>query len=479
MQFIKQHKKAFLIGTVLYALTFFLIVWSANLDRINLWLGSVFVVFRPVIIGLALAYLCNPFFRFYERRMLAGIKSHPLRRTVALTLTYLTLFSIVAVLLLLILPQLIDSVRGFLENLDSYLANAVDEWNQAAHWLNARLPKNDLGEGLIPMLQRGNTESITESILKFFRLEELQILDLLSPGMIGSIFDVASNLFLIAADVLFGLFISLYLLASKEKRYAQIMRARRAFLSDGVNAALTKICTTADRSFGSFFKGKLIDSAIIGVLTYIIISIFNVPYAILIAAIVAITDIIPVVGPFIGVLPASVIIVLTDPPKIIPFILAILVIQQIDGNIIAPKILGEHTGVSSLCVIVAITVMGSLWGFVGMLLGVPIFATVLELGSAYLDNRLRKKGLPVETRYYSSEHPDELAGSDAPAQQEAAHPTSRRHGMAKESLSPEEKQQLRAYALAHRSQLFSEDADAVLEQYAPTEHEKNSTDANA
>jgi hypothetical protein len=133
------------------------------------------------------------------------------------------------------------------------------------------------------------------------------------------------------------------------------------------------------------------------------ISIFQVPYAILIAAVVAVTDIIPVVGPFIGIVPAAVIILLTDPPKLIPFLLIILLIQQVEGNIISPKILGEQTGISSLCVIIAISVMGAIWGFAGMILGVPLFATVIELISDYLDGRLRKKGLPVQTEYYATD----------------------------------------------------------------------------
>ena len=174
------------------------------------------------------------------------------------------------------------------------------------------------------------------------------------------------------------------------------MRLRRALFSDEANAQITRFCGIADRSFGGFLEGKLIDSAIIGVLVYIALSIFKVPYAILIATIVGITDIVPVVGPFIGVIPSAVIILLTDPIKVIPFLLCILIVQQIDGNIIAPKILGENTGVSSLCVMIAITVMGAIWGLAGMVLGVPLFATVIELTNEFLNKRLQDKGLSTE-----------------------------------------------------------------------------------
>ncbi len=120
----------------------------------------------------------------------------------------------------------------------------------------------------------------------------------------------------------------------------------------------------------------------------------------LIAVVVGVTDIVPVIGPFIGVVPTALLILLTDPVKVIFYILAILIIQQVDGNIIAPKILGDNTGVSSLCVMIAIIVMGSLWGLVGMLVGVPLFATVLELLKIWISRRLSEKGLPDEVESY-------------------------------------------------------------------------------
>jgi len=175
---------------------------------------------------------------------------------------------------------------------------------------------------------------------------------------------------------------------------------RRAVFGDTLNRKITDICEVADRSFGGFLRGKLLDSTIVGVLVYIIISIMQVPYAVLIAVIIGITDIVPVIGPFIGVIPSAVIIFLTDPIKVIPFLLCILIVQQFDGNIMAPKILGDNTGVSSLCVMIAITIMGAIWGLAGMVLGVPLFATVLELTDRYLRQRLKEKNLPSGTEHY-------------------------------------------------------------------------------
>ena len=202
----------------------------------------------------------------------------------------------------------------------------------------------------------------------------------------------------------------------------------------------------------------------------------GVPYEILIAVIIGITDVVPIVGPFIGVIPSAIIILLTDPSKVIPFLLCILIVQQIDGNIIAPKILGENTGVSSLCVIIAISVMGSLWGLVGMVIGVPLFATVLELTSEFLDKRLKKKGLSTDAEsYYAYD-------IDPPPKEEEGNLLQRMHRkkllrLQQESAGGEgnltafERFQLDSYALAQKYQVLSKKNDVIPEGFAEEENE--------
>lgn len=466
MEFIKKHK-SLAIGTAIWAGLILMIAMISNMDALGTWFEGVMRMLRPLLIGLAVAYMCNPFFRFYERRLFSGIRPIPLRRGCALFCTYLTLFSIIAILLMLIFPQLIDSISNFFGNYETMLEKSVNDLNGFVLWLNGQLPD---GSSPMPLL---DAESIKVSVREFFasiKLDQSQLAALVYPDIIGSIVNIAGSILSILGDVVFGLFISLYLLSTKEKRYAQVMRMRHALFDEKVNAAFTRICTVADQSFGGFFKGKLVDSAIVGVLVYLTISLFQIPYAPLIAVVIAITDIVPIVGPFIGVIPSAVIILLTDPTKVIPFLLIILIIQQIDGNIIAPKILGEHTGVSSLCVIIAIAVMGSLFGFFGMLLGVPLFATILELSSAYLDNRLKKKGLPVETAYYAD---DALE----PEKDEAEKGKRFRSLSQKLGLSPSatgggsdisdlEQMQLKTYELAKKHRIFASSSEENLARFA-------------
>ena len=383
----RKQIKIFALWTILALLAVLFIIIKR--ESFSSFISQVSRILRPVIIGAVIAYLSNPLFRFFEGRLFSAVRSFTLRRILSLIATYIVLALIIVVLLMLIIPQLLASVGDFLENYETLLTTSLENINGLLEQINERLNLQ------IPPLKPETLRQGLDWIVQNINIDEL--LDrLLSGSTILVLFEYIGDTFSILADIIFGLFISLYLLAGKERLYAQIMRMRKALFNHRINERITRICTIADQSFGGFLRGKILDSTIVGVLVYIIISIMNVPYALLIAVLIGITDIVPVVGPFIGVIPSAVIILLTDPIKVIPFLLCILVVQQIDGNIIAPKILGENTGVSSLCVMIAITVMGAIWGLAGMVLGVPLFATIIELTKEFLNKRLQNKGLSTE-----------------------------------------------------------------------------------
>ncbi len=395
----RSFRSKALIGIIVYAVLFLGLLLVINRTKLGTWMDSVLLLFRPILIGFALAYLLNPFFRFYERKLLYRMHPMGLRRGVALFLTYLTLFAIIGLLLLLILPSLYDSLRRFFYNYDSYVTSAVHQFNRVLENIEVFFDSIGIRQSFIKYL---DIEEVRQTLsLAFFNYEK--IIETFGKWMSsgnGSIFGTVSSIVSVAADILFALFISLYLLSTKEQRYAQIMRLRRALFSDRVNAYITRLCTIADRSFGGFLEGKVVDSIIIGLMTYVAVLIFRIPYPALVATIVGVTNILPFFGPILGAIPTSVIVLLTEPSKVLTLLIIIVIIQQIDGNIIGPKILGNNTGVSSLCVLIAISVMGSVGGFVGMLLGVPLFATVLALTEERLTRRLRSRGLSSATENY-------------------------------------------------------------------------------
>ncbi len=394
----KINKKRVLIGTAVYAILFLLIVLFVNLDSVNAWVGSVLLLLRPVLIGLVLAYLCNPFFRFFERKVLFKLRPPSLRRTVSMIFTYLSVLLIVVLIFWLILPQLVKSIVNFAGQYDSYMNSATVQINKAIAWINSLVHGITHRDILHPLADG----ALQTSIADFFGGKDLLTIlqSLGTQNLTGAIGGAVSAV----TDSIFGIFISLYLLSTKEKRYAQVMKVRRAMFSDYTNGRITRFCTIIDRSFGGFLEGKLIDSLIVGILIYVLISIFRVPHAIMIASFIAITNLIPIVGILIGTVPATVIILLSDPAKLIPFLFIVVIVQLIDNNIISPKILGNNTGVSSLCVVIAISVMGALWGVAGMLLGVPLFAAILEMSDEYIVARLQKKGSPAGlANYYATD----------------------------------------------------------------------------
>ncbi|MBQ2735759.1 MAG: AI-2E family transporter [Clostridia bacterium] len=475
MELESKQKKQLLTALGVYAIVFLVLLLISNLTSVVGWLYSLLHLFRPLLIGLVIAYLCNPFFRFFERKLFAKIKPMSLRRGISLIFTYLVVLLIIGILLMLIVPQLIQSIADFIADADANIDRSVSEINHLIGMLNGRLPETETGEARIPLLE---AEQLKKNISEFFQsinLDSKTLLQYINPEMIFSALDMAQDVFFTITDIIFGLFISLYLLHTKEKRYAQIIRLRKVLFSDETNLRISKICKTADESFGGFIKGKMLDSAMVGLLVYVAISILGVPYAILISVIIGITDFVPVIGPFIGVIPSAIIILLTDPGKVIPFLLCILVVQQIDGNIVAPKILGENTGVSSLCVMIAITTMGSLWGLVGMVIGVPLFATVLELTGDYLDQRLERKGLSTSTAGY-------YAHSGVPMEKENETLIQRLQKKrilrlqqgntgGEGNLTALERLQLDTYALGRKYGVFSKKNDAIPDGFVEEESE--------
>ena len=455
------------IGFAVGATALLLILLIANLEVVNHWLGVLLRVLAPVLTGLVIAYLANPFFRFFERRVFLHLDRPKLRRILSLILTYLLLLSIIAGLILLILPQLLESIRNFIGRSDQYLSDVVEKANHLLSTLNQKIPQKEDGS---PFFSPLNKDQILEKVGEVWNTLNAKILESISPEQMGVIRENLENATKVFLDVIFGLMISILLLASKERCYAHVMRFRRAYFGDKTNDILTRFVKIADESFGGFLRGKLLDSCIVGCLVYVACLIFRIPYAILVAVIIGITDVIPVIGPFIGVIPTAVIILLTDPVKVLVFLISILVIQQIDGNIIAPKILGENTGVSSLCVLISILVMGDLLGFVGMVTAVPLFATIIELGKLWIDKRLADKGLSEDLGDYYAEDalPDLTAEEEKPAEYVSpeisytATSPADRNG----NLSEMEQLQLRTYALAKRHHALQTLSDEELIAFA-------------
>ncbi len=397
----------------LTALAIILLLFSfLNLDGIQSFLTSLNNILAPVYIGLALAYIANPIMKMCEKRIFRFKANNKrklnLKRGLSILLTYMILLIILTVIFLLIIPQAILSLTDLASKMEGYIADTVA-------WLDKFLAESTfIGEEI------NNVQDILGKFIEFFDLESLtsELQKLISgsfemlknyvPQLISAISGIAGMFF----DIVLGIFFSIYFLASKEKLIAQFKKVFRAFSSSKIYSSTLELCRFTDKTFGNYLVGKIIDSLIVGVLCYIACAACRIPYAILVSMLVAVTNVIPVIGPFIGAVPGVFIIFIVDPMKAFWFIVINIVLQQVDGNIIVPKLLGETTGLSSLWVLFSITVMGGLWGLFGMFISVPIFAVFYALIKLFIEKRLQKRELPVETVNYYDEGSEQALASE-------------------------------------------------------------------
>lgn len=339
---------------------------------------------QPFIIGGALAYLLNFILRFYEDCILSHEAFNKLKKSgkrgIGLLLTYITASIITYLFIQFVLPQLMDSIIGLVNNIPEYVNDVTKFTNDIVDNLN-------LQPEYINLITDKFGEAITYIIT---------ILSNLVP-VIGNFVVGATSSIL---NIIIGIIVSIYILIDKEKFMALGKKIVYALCSEEKAKFILRLATQSNMTFSRFIGGKILDSFIIGVLTFIILSIFKMPYILLISVIIGVTNIIPFFGPFIGGIPAAIIILFVSPIQALWFVIIIIVIQQIDGNIIGPKILGDSIGISAFWILFSLLVAAKFMGFVGMVVGVPLFAIFYSIIKEIIENKLSKKGLPVETEKY-------------------------------------------------------------------------------
>lgn len=347
-------------------------------------LDSILVVMQPFIIGFSIAYIVNFLLNFYENKVFETkyIKKIKLKskRGLAILFSYITTFFIISMFVKFLLPQLIDSIVGLVNDIPSYITNTTNFVNEIIMKLNI--------EDQYSQVLMDNFNSLVNYIIRFATN--------LIPALGGFLASVASSIW----NVILGIIVSVYLLIDKEKLCALSKKITYGLFPESYADEIIKLVDRSNHTFGRFLVGKIIDSLIIGVLTFIILTIFKMPYTVLVSVIVGITNIIPFFGPFIGAIPSFIIILFVSPVQALWFLLIILFIQQLDGNVIGPKILGDSIGISAFWILFSILVAGKLLGIVGMIIGVPLFAIFYSIVKEFIESKLRKKGLKTETKEY-------------------------------------------------------------------------------
>lgn len=380
-----------------------------------------FGIMAPIIYGIAIAYLLSSIVNFLERKVIYPLlekknympkeKGKRVIRWICVLFSLFLFLIVIYALIMMILPQLIRSIMNIIYSFPYYVT--VIE-----NWLNSFVEKGwKMDSEMINMLNQYSTQLqdyLTTTILP--QMQEM--LKNVSAGF----FDILIFL----KNFLIGAVVSIYVLADKEAFVAKSKMAVYAVFSPKRANAIIHSMRFTHKTFGGFISGKILDSAIIGVLCYIGTTLLDMPYAILVSVIVGVTNVIPFFGPYLGAIPCILLILLVDPIKSLYFALFILALQQFDGNILGPKILGDSTGLSSFMVIVAIMVGGGFFGIVGMLIGVPLCAVIYAAIWHIIKNSLQKKELPqTEQSYINIDCLNAETGETVPMQEEEIHKTSR------------------------------------------------------
>ena len=386
---------AFLTGCAL--LIFYDVFYRDNSGTVQAIFAKLFSVLTPVLYGLGMAYLLAPIVNFLERAILRlrdklerkrgkAIRIHKgWLRAASIFLTWAVVLVLVYLLLSMLVPQLVDSITTLVNNLESYYTTIYN-------WVTGVLSDN-------PELKDRFNRYYNETI-QWLTTKVLPGLQTAVTNFTGSLVTGVWSVVIFTKNFLIGIIVSVYLLAAKEKSAARCCKLLYGVLPEEQAKFAMRGFRRMDHIFSGFVRGKLLDSLIIGILCFIGCSILKLPYTPLVSVVVGVTNVIPFFGPFLGAIPCALLILLVSPLKCLYFVIFIFLLQQLDGNVIGPKILGDSTGISSLWVIVAILVGGGFGGVLGMFLGVPIFACLQVLVRWLLNTRLEKRHMPLQAWEY-------------------------------------------------------------------------------
>lgn len=388
-----------LFGALALAILLFFILFF--MDNIKAGIGRLLGILMPFIYGAVIAYVikpvCNVLDRFYLRLLTRGGKKSWKRAAgVAATLSILTGIIlgviIVVTLLMMVIPQVVNSLSSIVAMVPASIEHFTD-------WLTKYLGDQPVLKNYIDSISEGVIDKLG-AWLQQSLLPNLQMLvDGVTSGVV-SIVNVVMNLFI-------GIIVAIYLLGSRKQFAAQSQMVIHSLIRERWANAIIGELKYADRMFCGFINGKVLDSAIIGVICFLFMWIFKMPYAMLVSVIVGVTNIIPFFGPYLGAIPSALLILMVSPLKCMGFLVFVIILQQFDGNILGPRILGNVTGLSSFWVLFAILTFGGLFGFIGMIVGVPVFAVIYDVIKKLIHKGLKYRGKESLIAEYKKAYPDE------------------------------------------------------------------------
>ena len=342
-------------------------------------------ILKPFIYGAVIAYLLHPVCIIVEK-LIAGIgkrlckTEHPgLRRMLSILVTLVLFFAVLLLLLMMVLPELINSISGLI----AQLPDALDRFQK---WI-AGLDNGEMSHEAVVYIQQ-MVETVTQRLENFLQTDLLPNL----MNLVGSVTSSFVSILSLLKNFGLGCIVAAYFLGGWEKFVAQAKLCIYGIFRKDIADWIRKEILFTDRMFSGFIHGKLTDSLIVGILCFVFCALANMPYAVLVSVIVGVTNVIPFFGPYLGAIPSVLLILTISPVKSLVFLIFVILLQQFDGNVLGPKILGDQLGLSGFWILFSILVFGDLWGLVGMLVGVPLFAVLYDLIRSFMRSRLKKQG---------------------------------------------------------------------------------------
>lgn len=349
-------------------------------ESIMLQVKRICNILMPIIMGIAIAYLINPVVEFYEKKLDNSLGQALEKRTkkkysmrgLSIFLSIVIIAAIIIFLIMMVVPQLISNITNVVYMLPDQIQGVVKKVTELAR----------------------NNEHAQQLISEFYSDTVGYFTSWIKSDMLGQVTVVINGImgvFGTAINCLVAVIVAIYVLLGKDTFKRQVKKVINAFFNESQTDIVISVIKESDKIFGGFISGKIIDSAIIGGICFVCCLLMRMPYAALVSVIVGVTNLIPFFGPYIGAVPSALLILLDTPSKGILFIVFIIILQQIDGNIIGPKILGESTGLSPFWVVFAIFLGNGLLGIVGLFIGVPLWGVVYYLIKRYINYRINKK----------------------------------------------------------------------------------------
>ena len=372
----KEHIVAFTISGILIVLFYVLL---NNLNTVSGVIGMIISAVSPFLIGLLFTFIMLPLRRLVENRLLKDSRlDAKAKRTISVLAAMITFILGITVFFVILIPQLADSIKVFMDSIGGYIRTI---------------------QGLISNLNDYNPE-VADYLEKLVSTAGTTLSDWLAgaQGGMSRILNYGLGVARSVMNCFIGLIIAMYLLYDDERFKRQVKMVLFGYLNEKQAADILHLLRLIKETFNRFIFGKFIDSLIIGIICYVGCAVLRIPYAPLIAVVVGLTNMIPVFGPFIGAVPSIFILLIISPLKALEFGIFILVLQQLDGNLIGPYILGDAVGLPTLWVMFAIIVGGALFGVIGMFIGVPVFSVIFELTKERVSNNLSARKIDVDTK---------------------------------------------------------------------------------